>query len=154
MRVLKQIVLVLVVLFGLIQFIRPEKNVGSEEQPANISKQVPVPAAVHHLLKAACYDCHSNRTQYPWYMNIQPVAWFMANHISEGKAVLNFDEFGLYATRRQGNKLQSIANSLNDGSMPIDSYTWMHKEARLAEPVKKRIIAWALQQKNSLENRP
>ena len=154
MRVFKKIALVIVAFFGLIQFIRPEKNVGSEVQPANISKQLPVPAAVNLLLKEACYDCHSNNTQYPWYVNIQPVAWFMANHISDGKAVLNFDKFGLYAKRRQGNKLQSIANSLNDGSMPIDSYTWMHKEARLSDSSKNHIIAWALQQKNNLENRP
>jgi hypothetical protein len=153
-RVLKKITWIIVVFLGLIQFSRPEKNESSEEQPASIAKELPVPAPVLHLLKTACYDCHSNNTQYPWYMNIQPVAWFMARHIRDGKAELNFDEFGSYAKRRQGSKLHSIANSISDGSMPLDSYTWMHKEARLTDSSKKIIVDWALQQKNNLENRP
>lgn len=153
MRRVKIAAAVILLLLVVIQFIRPERNSNSTEQPANMVSVMPVPEKVQALLTTACYDCHSNNTHYPWYMNIQPVAWLMANHIKDGKAELNFDEFATYSRRRQTSKLQSIANSLKDGSMPLSSYTWMHKEARLSDQDKQIIINWALQQKDSLETR-
>ncbi len=153
MRTLKLIAGIIVSVLVLIQFFRSHRNISSGVHPASIEHQMPIPAGVQALLKSACYDCHSNNTSYPWYVNIQPVAWFMAHHVDEGRSELNFDEFGSYSKRRQVSKLKSITNSLEDGSMPIASYTWMHDEARLSETNKKSIIAWALQQKDSLEAR-
>ena len=61
---------------------------------ASIDKLYPVPDSVLHILKVACYDCHSNNTNYPWYSSLQPFALFINKHITEGKKELNFDEFG------------------------------------------------------------
>ena len=103
------------------------------------------------LADAACYDCHSNNTTYPWYSNIQPMGWLLANHIKEGKAELNFNEFGSYSERRQQSKLKSIAGQVKENEMPLASYTMLHKNARLTKHQKALIIDWALQAKDSLE---
>lgn len=151
MRILKGIGLFLLVALVVIQFFRPERNINKGDLPGDTAKRLPVPADVQGLLKNACYDCHSNNTRYPWYMNMQPVAWLMSQHISEGKKELNFDEFKSYTSRRQLSKLKSIAGSVKDGSMPLSSYTLMHREARLSDKEKELIIDWALQTKDSLE---
>jgi hypothetical protein len=151
MRILKGTGLFLLLAFVVIQFFRPERNTGKGDLLNAITKQVPVPADVQVLLQNACNDCHSNNTRYPWYVNMQPGAWFMSQHIREGKKELNFDEFGSYSGRRQLSKLKSIAGSVKDGSMPLSSYTLMHKEARLSDKEKELIIEWALQTKDSLE---
>lgn len=153
MRKLKVIAGVIVSVLVVIQLFRPRHNTSNGVQPSGIQRQMPIPDEVQALLKGACYDCHSNNTQYPWYVNFQPVAWLMAKHVKDGKTDLNFDEFGSYSERRQVSKLKSIANSLEDGSMPIASYRWMHKDARLSDNSKNSIIDWALQQKDSLEAR-
>jgi len=79
-----------------VQFVRPAHKISSQVLATDITKTVSVSDSVQTVLKKACYDCHSNNTNYPWYSNIQPVGWFLANHVAEGKRRLNFSEFGSY----------------------------------------------------------
>ena len=145
---------VLIVLTG-IQFIQPVRNENGQALPTDISKTISIPSNVRLVLQTACYDCHSNKTNYPWYANIQPMGRLLANHIEDGKAELNFNEFGSYSQRRQLSKLKSIASQVKDDEMPLASYTMLHKNARLTKEQKALIIDWALQAKDSLEqNKP
>src|SRR5512140_1641603 len=114
MNVARKILFAIVIVFVAIQFIQPSKNTSEEEFQTDISHIVIIPAEVKEVLKTSCYDCHSNTTHYPWYSFIQPAAWWMASHIKEGKADLNFSEFGSYTKRKQRNKLQAIAKSIQD----------------------------------------
>lgn len=143
---------VLVVITG-IQFIQPARNENGQVLPTDISKTFSIPGNVQSLLQTACYDCHSNNTNYPWYANIQPMGWLLANHIKDGKAELNFNEFGSYSQRRQQSKLKSIASQIKDDEMPLASYTMLHKNAKLTKEEKALIIDWALNAKDSLEQK-
>ncbi|MDQ6756916.1 MAG: heme-binding domain-containing protein [Bacteroidota bacterium] len=151
MRILKKILMGLFIVFIIIQFIRPAHNTSGQVLPTDITKIINVPGNILSVLKNSCYDCHSNNTRYPWYINIQPMGWIMANHIKDGKANLNFSEFGSYSKRKQANKLRAIAKSINDGSMPISSYTIMHTDAKLSEENKKNITNWVTHTKDSME---
>ena len=150
MRLLKKIALLLLVLFIAIQFIRPARNICGQVLSGGITQMVPVPDAVLDLLSNSCYDCHSNNTRYPWYVNIQPMGWQMARHIKQGKENLNFDEFGSYSKRKQGNKLRAIATSITEGSMPIAAYTLMHTDAKLSKEQAALVSRWALDTRDSL----
>lgn len=150
MRLQKKILFGLLMVVIAIQFIRPARNESDEVLPTDITKTVPVPDPVMHLLQKACYDCHSNHTRYPWYINIQPMAWIMEQHIKEGKANLNFSDFGSYSPRKRANKLKSVANSIEEGSMPISSYTMMHTDAKLNGAEKDLLMQWATKTRDSL----
>lgn len=139
----KKAALLLLLIFGLIQFFPlPEKNISSAPVKNSIEQLYPIPDSVLQVVKAACYDCHSNNTHYPWYSRIQPVAWFLNNHVVEGKAELNFDEFGSYSKRRQHSKLKAIFNQVKDREMPLTSYLLMHEKARLSDKESNMIIKW------------
>ena len=153
MKLYKKILLGLLLLFIVIQFIRPAKNANSKILPTDITRSINVSDNVLNIFKNSCYDCHSNDTRYPWYVNIQPMGWLMANHIKEGKANLNFSEFGTYSKRKQANKLRAIAKSINDDSMPISSYTIMHTDAKLNEENKKMISDWVSSEKDNIEKK-
>ena len=45
------------------------------------------------LASRACFDCHSNETEWPVYSRIAPVSWLVARDVQEGRAVLNFSEW-------------------------------------------------------------
>lgn len=137
----------------IIQFIQPARNRSGQVLPSDISNGFHIPVKVQSLLKTACYDCHSNNTYYPWYANLQPIGLLLNNHIQKGKKELNFSEFGSYSRRRQQSKLKSIASQMNDGAMPLSSYTWMHKNAKLSIENKALIIDWANKTKDSITNR-
>jgi len=150
MNRVKKIFLGLLIVLILIQFIQPARNRSSELVTADIKKTFNVPENVQFVLKTSCYDCHSNNTDYPWYSRVQPFGWLLAKHIKKGKAELNFDEFGSYSLRRQISKLNGIGNSVKDGTMPLKSYTMIHKNARLSKEDKMLLIDWALRIKDSL----
>lgn len=150
MRSKRKIFLFLLVVFIVIQFIQPARNENGQVLPTDITNMAVVPDTVKAILAAACYDCHSNNTRYPWYSYIQPGGWWLAKHIRDGKEELNFSEFGSYSTRRQISKLRSIEGSVNDGTMPMPSYMLMHKGARLTKEEKTMIVDWVSMLQRSL----
>jgi hypothetical protein len=126
-----------------IQFFPPARNLGRRDGPDEIAARYAVPAEVHTLLVDACYDCHSDRTNYPKYANLQPIGWWMEHHVNEGKSHLDFSRFGAYGPRQAARKLDAIANEVDEGDMPLRSYTWMHPPARLTEAQRAKIVDWA-----------
>jgi Haem-binding domain len=136
-------ILVVTLALGGIQFFHPKENLGPTGGPNDLTVRYAVPADVRASLAEACYDCHSNQTRYPWYANVQPVAWWLNHHISEGRRGLNFSEFGAYPARRASRKLDAIVSHLERADMPLASYLWMHPEARLTGEQKKKLTDWA-----------
>ena len=110
-----------------------------------------VPATIKNRLQVSCYDCHSNNTDYPWYSKIQPAAWYLEDHIQEGKDELNFNEWAEYSDRRKNSKLRSIISQIEEDKMPLDSYTLIHKDAILSDEDKRVIIDYMTALKDSLE---
>ena len=151
MSLYKKILLALLIVFIAIQFIQPARNTSGQVLPTDITKTINIPDKVLDVFKNSCYDCHSNNTRYPWYINIQPMGWVMARHVKNGKENLNFSEFGTYSKRKQANKLKSIKLSIKEGSMPLPSYTIMHADAKLSKENKKLITDWATKTKDSID---
>ncbi len=140
----------LLIVFLAIQLIQPARNNSEQVVSTDFAKVFSVPESVQSILQNACYDCHSNHTVYPWYSHIQPMAGLLAKHISEGKAKLNFSEFGNLRTRRQASKLKDIAGQVKSNEMPIASYQMMHPAAKLSEAQKKWIVTWMNNKADSL----
>ncbi len=146
----KNIFLTLLVLFVLIQFVRPEKN-QSNDFSKDISTIMPMSASLQQTLKTSCYDCHSNHTDYPWYSEVQPVAGWLQHHVDEGKSEINFSTFAGYKLRRKYHKLEEIVEQVEKGEMPMSSYTLIHQNAVLEEAQKQEIILWAKAQMDTLK---
>lgn len=148
----KKILIALLVVFVLIQFIRPEKNLSGDETYA-ASKTYPMSAEVSHVMEVACYDCHSNKTRYPWYAEVQPSAWWLAAHVDDGKDELNFSEFTKRKLATQNHKFDEIIELVKEGDMPLHEYTWlgMHPEANLSPEQRDLITNWAQTQMDYLK---
>lgn len=147
----KKILLILAAIFLIIQFIRPARNVSNTVSANDISKHYTVPADVQNILKVSCNDCHSNNTKYPWYTNIQPVGWWMQFHVDDGKEHLNFSEFATYPAKRQHHKLEEVIEEIKGDHMPLNSYLWIHKDAKLSQQQKETLTSWAAQLMKQIE---
>ncbi len=139
----KKILITLLVIIIGIQFIRPEKNHSTGISASDISRHYTIPAKVDAILKRSCNDCHTNNTTYPWYTNIQPVGWWMQWHVNEGKSHLNFSEFASYAAKRQHHKLEETIEMVKEGEMPLNSYLWIHGNAKLTGEDTATLLSWA-----------
>ena len=140
---IKKILIGLLLILVAIQFIRPAKNQSAELSANDISRAYPVPADMQDLLKTSCADCHSNNTVYPWYSKVQPVAWWLANHVEDGKKELNLSEFAAYSPKKQTHKLKEVIEQVKEEEMPLNSYTWVHKNAKLTNEHRWALSSWA-----------
>lgn len=139
---IKKVVGAAVLLFIIIQFFGTEKNSSTIASENAIEKHYKVPLKIQGLLKTSCYDCHSNTSEYPWYSNVQPVKWWLADHINDGKKHLNFDEFNTYTTKKKLHKLDELVETIHKDEMPLSSYTFIHGNAKLSDADKNGIEAW------------
>lgn len=138
----KKILIGLLVVVLLMQVMQPPKNQSETLSENDISKTYALPAGVHETLTNKCYDCHSNNTKYPWYVHIQPIGWWMASHIKQGKDELNFSEFKTYDAKRANHKLEEISEQIAEGHMPIESYLWLHPEGKVTPAELIAINTW------------
>jgi hypothetical protein len=140
---IRKILYGLAAVVAVIQFVRPAKNESTDITTADLTRVYSVPPEIKSILEKSCYDCHSNRTRYPWYAEIQPVGWWLNSHIQEGKEHLNFSEFGAYPAKKADHKLEEIEEAVTEGWMPLSSYVWIHRDAQLHPEQAQAIAAWA-----------
>ena len=141
-KILKIIVIVVALTFIAIQFIRPDFANPPVVQGQTLEETVQVPENVQAILKRSCNDCHSNTTVYPWYSHIQPSAWFLKDHIAEGRRELNFSEWKTYEAKKQRRKLAEVCEEVQAKAMPLPSYLWIHWDAQLTEAEIKTLCDW------------
>lgn len=150
MKILKLIAIIALAALVGIQFVLTELNQSDDVPITDFMLVNTVPEGIQNKLQVSCYDCHSNNTNYPWYNKIQPVAWLLEDHIKEGKAELNFNEWDSLSGRRKKSKLTSIVKQIESGEMPMDSYTIIHRDATFSETEKQAMINYITQLKDSL----
>ena len=130
-------IFLIVVIVGL-QFIQPElTNPVSDEK--NELKAAPDVKAV---LEKACYDCHSNETVWPWYSNVAPISFLVADHVEEGRSELNFSEWKTYPAKKRRKKMEEIWEEVEEGEMPMKGYAIVH-DVELSEEEKALIKDWS-----------
>lgn len=143
MKTVKNLLIILLIAFVLLQFYRPEQNDSGVVPDTDMIVMTDPPAPVRHILKTSCYDCHSNTTEYPWYNAVFPVSYWLADHIKHGKEHLNFSAWGEYNARRKAHKLEELIEEVKQHKMPLDSYLWMHGDTRLSEEEIQTLTDWA-----------
>ena len=126
------LVAVLAVAFVGIQLVpygRPTANPPVRREPAWDSPRT------RELAVRACFDCHSNQVNYPWYSYVAPASWLIAHDIEEARLKLNFSEWDL----PQREALAS-AEQIEEKSMPVPIYLPLHPEARLTDAERQELI--------------
>ena len=144
MRWLKVVLFALLVVFVVAQLVRPSTMANpSVDETQTLYAAEPVPSTVLAILDRSCNDCHSNRTVWPWYAQISPVSWFLADHVKDGRKELNFDAWKGYTPRRQARKLQETCEQVERWEMPIKSYLRLHPDASLSDADRRTLCDWS-----------
>lgn len=139
---MKKVLFVILILGIGIQFIPVSKNQGDVVPKTDFLQSIEAPITVQRMIKASCYDCHSNNTNYRWYGRVRPFVWFLEKHINEGKAELNFSIFQEYSDRMKSEKIRSMISQIEKKQMPLEEYAAVHNEARLDEAERDVLIEY------------
>jgi hypothetical protein len=132
-RFLKYVAIFFVVALAGAQAVRPGRTNPPVDEARTLERMNAIPPAAGQVLERACRDCHSNRTEWPWYSNVAPVSWFVIDHVNHGRSHLNFSEWSSYQPDRRRELLEGICKETRNGAMPLPSYTWIHWNARLSQ---------------------
>lgn len=142
-KAFKATLITLAVVFLAAQFVRPDL----ENPPVDPAQELRAPQNVQTILDRSCNDCHSNRTQYPWYSRISPVSWWLKDHIDEGRDELNFSVFTTYRARRKSRKFVEICDQMKERGMPLREYTWGHPSAKLSDADRHTLCEWSMRER-------
>jgi len=143
MKWLKRSLIGLAVTFVVIQFIRPSLANPPIDETKTIGATAEVPSDVQAILERSCYDCHSNKTVWPWYSNVAPVSWLLADDVKDGRKELNFSEWGTYKERRKSRKLKELCEQVKESEMPLTLYVPLHSSAKLSDADRTRLCEWS-----------
>jgi len=149
----KKIVLGLLIIVVVMQFFRIDKTNPEVNIADDFIAITNPPEEIATILKTSCYDCHSNESSYPWYSNIAPISWWLKHHLNEGREELNFSEWNTYSEKRKDHKLEELAEEVEEGEMPLNSYTWTHSNANLSVDQKNRLIGWSITTRKSIKTK-
>ncbi len=108
-----------------------------------VISEIQSPPEVEKLLRLACYNCHSNETQWPWYSRVAPVSWLIIHDVNEGRGKLNFSDWEAIPTGDRPALARQMWREVEDGEMPLRIYRMMHRDARLSEIQKSKLRDWA-----------
>ncbi len=142
-KVLKWLALVLICVLLGVQFMRPARTNPQVDPSQTMPARLQIPPQVASILDRSCHDCHSNSTRWPWYSNFAPASWLLVDHVNEGREHLNFSEWGRLDNRRAANKLEEICDEVKIGAMPMASYTWIHRSAKLSQDDVRALCEWS-----------
>lgn len=105
-------------------------------------KATGAPPEVAGLFRAACYDCHSDETRWPWYSHVAPVSWLVASDVNRGRRHVNFSEWPVTNAELARKKVEEMGDEIDDGDMPLKKYTLIHKDARLTDEQRDELTSW------------
>jgi Haem-binding domain len=142
---LKRVAIVLLLAFVVIQFWRPDRTNPPVDPSRTIQATMPVPPQVDAILQRSCNDCHSNNSVWPWYSNVAPMSWRVAEHIHEGREHLNFSEWASYPPNDAAHLLEEICEETEEGNMPLWDYLLAHPKAKLSNADVRTLCEWAEQ---------
>jgi len=149
-RPLRVLILVAATMFAAIQAFRPDQTSPPSDPAQSLTSVLPVPMPVQTVLTRSCYDCHSHQTRWPWYSEVAPISWMVANDVSEGRDHLNFSTWASYSAVRAADKLDAIAKELSERGMPPIAYTLIHRDARPSDAQVAAVVAWVGEQHKRL----
>lgn len=138
-----------------LQLTNPAHTNPPIDEARTIQRHVALPPEVSAVFTRSCNDCHSNETNWPWYTYIAPVSWLTVSYVEQGRAQLNFSEWGSYGEHMKGSRLRAIRAQCESGKMPLPSYARMHRGVALTRDEVQTISAWTLEEgKRLTETRP
>ena len=129
---LRNILIAVLVLFVLIQLVPYGRN---HDNPPVVQEPAWDSPRTRELAVRACYDCHSNETEWLWYHNIAPISWGVQFDVDQGRNVMNFSEWN-----REQEEAKDAAEVIAEGEMPPDRYTIVHPAALLNDIEKEELM--------------
>ena len=109
------------------------------------------PPEIARLVERACQNCHSERTEWPWYSYVAPMSWMIEKDVSNARTHMNLSRWQDYTVEQQIDLLTRLAVEVRNRKMPLPRYLKMHSEARLSAEDVQQFYSWAHSERKRLK---
>lgn len=150
LKILKWVLVIVIAVLILLQFHRPAKTNPPIDPSKTIEAHTQITPQVAAILDRSCRDCHSYGTRWPWYSHVAPASWLVIDDVNEGRHDMNLSDWGQYDSSEASNKLRDMCREARSGDMPLTSYTFIHRGARLSAEDVKVLCDWTTSERNKL----
>ncbi|AWH74960.1 cytochrome C [Dokdonia sp. Dokd-P16] len=150
MKILRYFLIIALIALVVIQFIRPDKQEGNYLAIEEFETETNMPAEVRAIFSNNCYDCHSGVTTYPWYADIAPLSYWLNDHIKDGKRHFDVEDWNNYSLKKKDHKLDELIEEVEEGEMPLKSYTLVHGD--LSDEEKELLENWAKEVRDQIQS--
>ncbi|MGZ8710060.1 MAG: heme-binding domain-containing protein [Thermoanaerobaculia bacterium] len=148
-RVARLGLLVFLVVFIGAQAYRPDRS-NPPSTPGASLRALATPE-VAAILDRSCRDCHSNETRWPWYSNVSPTSWLVANHVHHGREHFNYSQWTSIDEDEQDSLLGGMCSLTERERMPLPSYLLLHRGSKLSPADVKTLCAWSEKMRDMLQ---
>jgi hypothetical protein len=131
------------------QAFRPDRSNPPSAPGASLLAKAP--PEVGAILDRSCRDCHSNETRWPWYTNVSPTSWMVADHVHQGREHFNYSEWTSIDEDDQDKLLGGICTLAQRGRMPLPSYLLIHRDAKLSPADVQTLCGWSEKMRDMLQ---
>lgn len=147
--VIKIAVLCAVVIGGM-SLVHPFGNLRGSDRGAILNGAHIDPATLG-IIQRSCQNCHSERTEWPWYSRVAPGSWLLEQDVSQARSRFNLSHWTEYTPDQQMSILTDIGVAARAGVMPPSRYTLLHPDARLSSAERQEIYAWSKAERRLLQ---
>lgn len=130
------------VVVGGMSLVHPFGNLRSPARGAILNGAHIDPATLG-IIQRSCQNCHSERTEWPWYSRVAPGSWLLERDVSQARSRINLSRWNEYSPEQQASILSEIGVAARTGVMPPSRYTLLHPEARLSSEERQAIYSWS-----------
>lgn len=138
-KLLQAVIAILAVAFIAIQFVPVDRTNPAVQAGESIN----APEPVMRVLRASCFDCHSNQTHWPWYSSIAPASWLVSADVREGRDEFNFSHWGRYSSQQRAEIARESVEEVEEGEMPMLIYVLLHPSAHISDDERDILRQWA-----------
>jgi hypothetical protein len=108
--------------------------------------------AVLGVIERSCQNCHSDRTEWPWYSHIAPMSWLVESDVSQARSHMNLSRWDEYGLDEKRDILARVGAVVRSHQMPPARYTLIHANAKLSPAEREQIYGWAHAERKRLKS--
>jgi Haem-binding domain len=112
----------------------------------------PVEPSVVRIMERSCQNCHSERTDWPWYSYVAPMSWLIENDVQQARSHMNLSRWDEYGLEKQQAILTELSAMVRSRQMPLPRYVQLHPSAKLSDAEIDQIYQWARVERRRLKS--
>jgi hypothetical protein len=135
-------------------FVHPSGPVRTAVSADRLLAGAEIDPAVLQVIERSCQNCHSEKTEWPWYSHVAPMSWLVESDVAQARSHMNLSRWDEYTIEEKQELLARVGALARTGEMPPARYTAIHANAKLSPAERQQIYEWAHTERRRLKSAP